>query len=125
MVHTLLMLLRLACLRPCPTSLPCLPAQGLLPDVPAILLVGGGEGMGALKATVEQLDARLQGDAQVRRPRTAQTADSSSPSSNRAGDRAAAITASSHSCGSNGNSGNGNAAAAGCARGFEKQERRR
>lgn len=38
---------------------------GLLPDVPAILLVGGGEGMGALKATVEQLDARLQGDAQV------------------------------------------------------------
>jgi UDP-N-acetylglucosamine:LPS N-acetylglucosamine transferase len=33
--------------------------------VPAILLVGGGEGMGKLKATVEELDARLQGDAQV------------------------------------------------------------
>jgi UDP-N-acetylglucosamine:LPS N-acetylglucosamine transferase len=40
--------------------------QGLLADKPAILLVGGGEGMGKLKATVEELDARLQGDAQVR-----------------------------------------------------------
>lgn len=40
--------------------------QGLLPDVPAILLVGGGEGMGKLQQTVEQLDARLQGTAQVR-----------------------------------------------------------
>ncbi|KAF6248396.1 hypothetical protein COO60DRAFT_1691478 [Scenedesmus sp. NREL 46B-D3] len=38
---------------------------GLLPDLPAVLLVGGGEGMGKLKATVEQLDARLQGNAQV------------------------------------------------------------
>lgn len=48
----------------------CLPStaccQGLLPDVPAILLVGGGEGMGKLQATVEQLDARLQGTAQVK-----------------------------------------------------------
>jgi hypothetical protein len=33
--------------------------------LPAILLVGGGEGMGKLKATVEELDARLQGEAQV------------------------------------------------------------
>ncbi|KAF8069665.1 MGD A [Scenedesmus sp. PABB004] len=39
--------------------------QGLLPGVPAILLVGGGEGMGQLQATVEQLDARLRGSAQV------------------------------------------------------------
>eukprot|EP00878_Enallax_costatus_P016039 GHUV01016815.1.p1 GENE.GHUV01016815.1~~GHUV01016815.1.p1 ORF type:complete len:526 (+),score=156.68 GHUV01016815.1:200-1777(+) len=38
---------------------------GLLPDVPAILLVGGGEGMGKLQATVEQLDAKLQGSAQI------------------------------------------------------------
>lgn len=30
-----------------------------------MLLVGGGEGMGALEATVEQLDASLQGTAQV------------------------------------------------------------
>jgi UDP-N-acetylglucosamine:LPS N-acetylglucosamine transferase len=44
----------------------CLFCQGLLPDLPAILLVGGGEGMGKLKATVEELDARLQGEAQVR-----------------------------------------------------------
>jgi hypothetical protein len=35
-------------------------------DLPAVLLVGGGEGMGALEATVEQLDASLQGSAQVR-----------------------------------------------------------
>lgn len=41
--------------------------QGLLQDVPAILLVGGGEGMGKLKATVEQLDRKLQGSAQVGR----------------------------------------------------------
>lgn len=33
--------------------------------VPAILLVGGGEGMGKLQATVEQLDMKLQGSAQV------------------------------------------------------------
>jgi hypothetical protein len=39
--------------------------QGLLQDKPAILLVGGGEGMGKLKATVEQLDLKLQGSAQV------------------------------------------------------------
>lgn len=39
--------------------------QGMLQDVPAILLVGGGEGMGKLKATVQQLDAKLQGAAQV------------------------------------------------------------
>jgi hypothetical protein len=41
--------------------------QGLLQDEPAILLVGGGEGMGKLQATVQQLDAKLQGAAQVRR----------------------------------------------------------
>jgi 1,2-diacylglycerol 3-beta-galactosyltransferase len=41
------------------------PAQGLVNDVPAILLVGGGEGMGKLEATVRELDARLQGSAQV------------------------------------------------------------
>lgn len=40
--------------------------QGLLQDVPAILLVGGGEGMGKLQATVQQVDAKLQGAAQVR-----------------------------------------------------------
>lgn len=34
-------------------------------DVPAILLVGGGEGMGALEATVRHLDAALAGSAQV------------------------------------------------------------
>jgi hypothetical protein len=39
--------------------------QGMLQDKPAILLVGGGEGMGKLKATVEQLDLKLQGSAQV------------------------------------------------------------
>jgi hypothetical protein len=39
--------------------------QGLLPELPAILLVGGGEGMGKLRATVEQLDSRLRGSAQV------------------------------------------------------------
>jgi hypothetical protein len=44
------------------------PCQGLLPDLPAILLVGGGEGMGKLKATVEELDTRLQGEAQVGAP---------------------------------------------------------
>ncbi len=32
---------------------------GMDVDLPAILLVGGGEGMGKLEATVEQLDARL------------------------------------------------------------------
>eukprot|EP00879_Flechtneria_rotunda_P020339 GHRR01021390.1.p1 GENE.GHRR01021390.1~~GHRR01021390.1.p1 ORF type:complete len:416 (+),score=130.30 GHRR01021390.1:440-1687(+) len=49
-----------------------LPAQpilrrrlGLLPNKPAILLVGGGEGMGKLQATVDALDARLQGSAQI------------------------------------------------------------
>jgi hypothetical protein len=56
-----------ACL---PTLLVCLLSprslQGLLPDKPAILLVGGGEGMGKLSATVDQLDSRLQGSAQVR-----------------------------------------------------------
>lgn len=40
-------------------------SQGMLQNVPAILLVGGGEGMGKLFATVEQLDAKLQGSAQV------------------------------------------------------------
>jgi hypothetical protein len=40
--------------------------QGLLQDIPAILLVGGGEGMGKLQATVQQLDLKLQGKAQVR-----------------------------------------------------------
>jgi uncharacterized protein (DUF934 family) len=40
--------------------------QGLLQDTPAILLVGGGEGMGKLQATVQQLDLKLQGKAQVR-----------------------------------------------------------
>lgn len=35
--------------------------------MPAILLVGGGEGMGNLQATVQQLDLKLQGKAQVRR----------------------------------------------------------
>lgn len=34
--------------------------------MPAILLVGGGEGMGKLQATVQQLDLKLQGKAQVR-----------------------------------------------------------
>jgi len=43
----------------------CLCVQGLLQGVPAILLVGGGEGMGKLQATVEQLDMKLQGSAQV------------------------------------------------------------
>lgn len=38
---------------------------GLLQDAPAILLVGGGEGMGKLQATVQQLDLKLQGKAQV------------------------------------------------------------
>lgn len=52
-----------------PPSLPASCAgllQGLLQDVPAILLVGGGEGMGKLQATVQQLDLKLQGKAQVR-----------------------------------------------------------
>lgn len=34
-------------------------------SLPCLLLVGGGEGMGKLEATVEQLDARLGGRAQV------------------------------------------------------------
>jgi 1,2-diacylglycerol 3-beta-galactosyltransferase len=47
-----------------PPRKPKLP-QGLKRDPPAILVVGGGEGMGALEATVRELDARLQGGAQV------------------------------------------------------------
>jgi hypothetical protein len=47
--------------RPRPPTLP----QGLRKDGPAILLVGGGEGMGALEATVRELDARLKGTAQI------------------------------------------------------------
>lgn len=40
-------------------------ALGLEPDTPAVLLVGGGEGMGALEATVDELAARLGGRCQV------------------------------------------------------------
>lgn len=38
---------------------------GLDPDVPAILLVGGGEGMGALEVTVEQMALKLGTKCQV------------------------------------------------------------
>ncbi|KAI8476237.1 MAG: MGDG synthase-domain-containing protein [Monoraphidium minutum] len=38
---------------------------GLLKGVPAVLLVGGGEGMGAIAATVRELDGQLRGGAQV------------------------------------------------------------
>ena len=39
--------------------------QGLLHDVPAVLLVGGGEGMGKSEATRKPLDARPAGKRQV------------------------------------------------------------
>jgi hypothetical protein len=44
----------------------CLCRQlGMAADVPAILLVGGGEGMGQLEATVEELNKHLHKRAQV------------------------------------------------------------
>lgn len=42
---------------------------GLDPGLPAVLLVGGGEGMGALEETVVQLDKQLGDAAQVGRAR--------------------------------------------------------
>ena len=39
---------------------------GLDPDLPAILLVGGGEGMGKLEATVDKIAAKLGHRAQAR-----------------------------------------------------------
>jgi 1,2-diacylglycerol 3-beta-galactosyltransferase len=38
---------------------------GLQRKLPAVLLVGGGEGMGALEATVSELDRQLGSAAQV------------------------------------------------------------
>jgi UDP-N-acetylglucosamine:LPS N-acetylglucosamine transferase len=67
------------CITPAPTGLPIrpifskpLPARkqlrkrlGLDPSLPAVLLVGGGEGMGKLEETVAQLDGQLGDKAQV------------------------------------------------------------
>ena len=40
-------------------------ALGLRPDLPAVLLVGGGEGMGQLEVTVDQIAEKLGGICQV------------------------------------------------------------
>ncbi|GFR52702.1 hypothetical protein Agub_g15330 [Astrephomene gubernaculifera] len=51
--------------RPPPPRAALRRSLGMSPCLPAVLLVGGGEGMGALEDTVEQLEARLGDKCQV------------------------------------------------------------
>ncbi|EFJ50227.1 hypothetical protein VOLCADRAFT_58564, partial [Volvox carteri f. nagariensis] len=51
--------------RPLPPRHALRRSLGMSPNLPAVLLVGGGEGMGALEETVAQLDARLGDKCQV------------------------------------------------------------
>ena len=51
--------------KPLPAKKAMKKALGLRPDLPAVLLVGGGEGMGQLEVTVDQIAEKLGGICQV------------------------------------------------------------